>query len=192
MGTLIALATSLGLSTAAGFNAFLPLLTIGILSRFGLIELATPFGLLSHPLVLLIIAVLAILDFIGDKVPAIDSALHAAGMIIAPIAGAILALAGQGDVAQIHPLVVGIAGVVAAGSAHVARTSIRPVVTTATVGTANPVVSLVEDGTAIVLTILAIVAPILAIILAVVLGIVLFRVFRGALRVWNERKPSAE
>ncbi|NTW03944.1 MAG: DUF4126 domain-containing protein [Oscillochloris sp.] len=190
MGTLIALATGLGLSTAAGLNAFLPLLTIGILARFGLIELATPFGLLSHPLVLLIIAALAVLDFVGDKVPAVDSALHAVGILIAPIAGAILALAAQGDVATIHPAVVAIAGVVAAGSAHLARTAVRPVVTTATAGTANPLISLVEDGTALLLSILAIVAPALAIILAIILAVVLFRVFRRAVRVWNERKST--
>jgi hypothetical protein len=188
MESLIALATGLGLSTAAGLNAYLPLLTIGILSRFGLITLAEPFSLISHPLVLLIIAALAALDFVGDKVPAVDSALHAAGLIIAPIAGAILALAAQGNLAQIHPAVVALAGVVAAGGAHLARSTVRPVVTAATVGTGNPVISMAEDGTALLLSVLAIVAPALAIILAVVLAVLLLRVFSGATRVWNERK----
>jgi hypothetical protein len=192
MGTLIALATGLGLSTAAGLNAFLPLLTIGILARFGLVELAAPFGLLSHPLVLLIVAALAVLDFVGDKVPAVDSALHAVGIIIAPIAGAILALAAQGDVATVHPLVVGIAGVVVAGSTHLARTTVRPVVTTATAGTANPLVSLAEDGASLLLSVLAIVAPALAIILVIILAVVLFRVFRRAARVWGEGKQKTE
>ncbi|MEI7769461.1 MAG: DUF4126 domain-containing protein [Chloroflexales bacterium] len=188
IGTLIALATGLGLSTAAGLNAFLPLLTIGILARFGLIELAAPFGLLTHPLVLLIVAALAVLDFVGDKVPAVDSALHAAGVIIAPIAGAILALAAQGDVAHIHPAVVAIAGVVAAGGTHLARAAVRPVVTTATAGTGNPVLSLVEDGAALALSVLAILAPAMAIILVAILAVVLFRVFRRAARVWGERE----
>jgi hypothetical protein len=187
MGTLIALATGLGLSTAAGLNAFLPLLTIGILARFGLIGLAAPFDLLTHPLVLLVVAALAVLDFVGDKVPAVDSALHAAGIIIAPIAGAILALAAQGDVATIHPAVVAIAGVVAAGGAHLARTAVRPVVTTATAGTGNPVISLAEDGTALLLSVLAIVAPALAVILAAILAVVLVRVFRRAMGVWKGR-----
>jgi hypothetical protein len=188
IGTLIALATGLGLSTAAGLNAFLPLLTIGILSRLGLIELAAPFSLLTHPLVLLIIAALAALDFVGDKVPAVDSALHAFGIIIAPIAGAILALAAQGDLATINPAVVAIAGVVAAGGTHLARTAVRPVVTTATAGTGNPVLSLAEDGTALLLSVLAILAPALAIILLAVMAVVLFRVFRRAAQVWGERK----
>ncbi len=186
--TLIALATGLGLSTAAGLNAFLPLLTIGVLARFGLIDLAAPFGLLTHPLVLLIVAALAVLDFVGDKLPIVDSALHATGIIIAPIAGAILALAAQGDVAHIHPTLVMIAGVVAAGSTHLARSAVRPVVTTATAGTGNPVISLAEDGAALALSVLAILAPALAILLVVILAVVLFRVFRRAARVWDEGK----
>lgn len=191
MGTLIALATSLGLSTAAGLNAFLPLLTVGIFARLGWIQLAEPFGLIAHPLVLLIIAALAVLDFIGDKVPAIDSALHTAGLIISPIAGAILALAAQGDVATVHPVLVAGAGIIAAGGVQTARTAARPVVTAATAGTANPVVSMVEDGAAFVLSVLAILVPVLAIILVIVLGFVLFRGFRRASKIWTERKEYA-
>jgi hypothetical protein len=137
--------------------------------------------------VLVIVAALAVLDFVGDKVPAVDSALHAAGIIIAPIAGAILALASQGDVATIHPAVVAIAGLVAAGGTHLARTAVRPVITTATAGTGNPVISLVEDGAALVLSVLAIIVPALAVALVIILAVVLFRVFRRAIRVWQGR-----
>jgi hypothetical protein len=188
MGTLIALATSLGLSTAAGLNAYLPLLTVGIFARLGWIQLAEPFTLITHPIVLLIIAALAVLDFVGDKVPAVDSALHAAGLIISPIAGAVLALAAQGDVATVHPVLVGAAGLLAAGGVQVARSAARPVVTAATAGTGNPVVSLAEDGAAIMLSVLAILVPALAIVLVVVLGFVLFRAFRRAAKVWDGRK----
>jgi len=191
MGTLIALATSLGLSTAAGLNAFLPLLTVGIFARLGWIQLAEPFGLIAHPLVLLIIAALAVLDFIGDKVPAVDSALHAAGLVISPIAGAILALAAQGDVASVHPALVAVAGLVSAGGVQLARSAARPVVTAATAGTGNPVVSLVEDGASLALAVLAILVPALAIVLAVVLGVVLWRSFSRAAAVWNRRKEYA-
>ena len=146
MEGLIALATGLGLATASGLNAYLPLLTIGIFARLGWIELAAPFDLLTNVFVLLIIAALAVLDFVGDKVPAVDSVLHAGGMVISPIAGAILALASQGDIATINPILVGAAGLIVAGGTHAARAAVRPVVTAATGGTANPVVSAVEDG----------------------------------------------
>jgi hypothetical protein len=190
MEALIALATGLGLATASGLNAYLPLLTIGIFARMGWIELASPFDLLTNLFVLLIIAALAVLDFVGDKVPAVDSALHAAGLVIAPIAGAILALASQGDVATINPVLVAAAGLIAAGGTHAARATVRPVVTAATAGTGNSVVSAVEDGAAVTLSVLAIFVPVLAIILVVVLAVVAFRFFSRASQVWR-RKESA-
>ncbi len=190
MEGLIALATGLGLATASGLNAYLPLLTIGIFARLGWIELAAPFDLLTNVFVLLIIAALAVLDFVGDKVPAVDSVLHAGGMVISPIAGAILALASQGDLATINPILIGAAGLIVAGGTHAARAAARPVVTAATGGTANPVVSAVEDGASLGLSLLAIVVPVLAIILVIVLAVVAFRLFRRAAGIWKKRDVS--
>lgn len=188
MEGIIALATGLGLATASGLNAYLPLLTIGIFARMGWIQLAEPFGFLTNIFVLLIIAALAALDFVGDKVPAVDSALHAGGLIISPIAGAILALASQGDVASVNPILVGVAGLLAAGGTHAARATVRPVVTAATAGTGNTVVSAVEDGASVGLSILAIVLPVVALLVAVVGAVLVFLGFRKASRVWRGRE----
>ncbi len=182
-----ALATGLGLATASGLNAYLPLLTIGVFARMGWIQLAEPFGFLTNIFVLLIIAALAALNFVGDKMPAVDSVLHAGGLVISPIAGAILALASQGELATISPLLVGLAGIVVAGSTHVARSAIRPIVTAATGGTGNVVLSVIEDGVAFVLSFLAIMLPVVALVGVVVLAFVIFRAYRHAARVWQQR-----
>ncbi len=188
MAALITFITGLGLSTAAGLNAYLPLLTIGIFGRLGWIDLAGPFELLQHPITLIIVAILAVADFVGDKIPAVDSVLHAAGMVIGPVAGAILALAAAGGTESINPMLTAAAGIIAAGATHAARATVRPMFTAATAGTANPVVSLVEDGAALTITLLAIFVPILAIILLVILGIVFFRFFRRSTNVWNKKE----
>lgn len=188
MEALITLATGLGLATASGLNAYLPLLTIGIFARLGWIQLASPFDLLSNVFVLLIIAALAVLDFAGDKLPAVDSVLHAAGLIISPIAGMILALASQGEIAQINPVVVAIAGIVAAGGTHAARAVARPAVTAATAGTGNVVVSSLEDGASLALSLLALFVPVLAVILIAVLALIAFRFFGRAVAVWKRPK----
>ncbi len=190
MEGIIALATGLGLATASGLNAYLPLLTIGIFARIGWIQLAEPFSFLSNIFVLLIIAALAALDFVGDKVPAVDSGLHAAGMVLSPIAGAILALASQSDIATVSPVLVGLAGIVAAGGTHAARAAARPVVTAATAGTGNPVLSVVEDGASLGLSVLSIVLPIIALIVVVAGGALAFVGFRRAARVWRERASA--
>lgn len=186
METIIALASSLGLATATGLNAYLPLLTVSVLSRLGLIQLSEPFDLLAHPITMVVLAVLAIIDFIGDKVPAVDSVLHIIGLVISPIAGAIVALAAAQDVVAIHPAVVAVAAIIAAAGTQSARASIRPAVTAATGGTANSFLSFLEDALSFVLSLLAIFLPILALIIALVLAFAAYRFIRGAVRVWRE------
>ncbi len=187
METIIALASSLGLATATGLNAYLPLLTVSVLSRLGLIQLSEPFDLLAHPITMIVLAVLAILDFIGDKVPAVDSVFHIIGLVISPIAGAIVALAAAQDVVAIHPAVVAIAAIIAAGTQS-ARASIRPAVTAATGGTANSLLSFFEDALSFVLSLLAIFLPVIAFIITLILAFVAYRLIRGAVRVWREAK----
>lgn len=186
METIIALASSLGLATATGLNAYLPLLTVSVLSRLDLIQLSEPFDLLAHPIVMIVLAALAIIDFIGDKVPAVDSVLHIIGLVISPIAGAIVALAAAQDVVAIHPAVVAIAAIIAAAGTQSARASIRPAVTAATGGTANSFLSFFEDALSFVLSLLAVFLPILALIITLVLAFVAYRFIRGAVRVWRE------
>lgn len=185
MGPLAALFSAFGLSTAAGLNAYVPLLTVGVLARVGFVQLQAPFDLLMHPLVLLIIAALAVLDFIGDKVPAVDSALHAVGLVISPIAGAILFVAANGSVGFVHPILAAICGLLVAGLTHGVRATVRPLATAATAGTANPVISLLEDITALVVSILAVFVPVVGVLVVAVLVIVAFRFFRRAGKTWR-------
>jgi hypothetical protein len=62
---------------------------------------------------------------------------------------------------------------------HATKTAARPVVTAATGGVGNPIVSLLEDVVATILSILAIVLPI---VMAILLGIVIALLARWWLR----------
>ena len=178
-------ATGLALSTAAGFNAYLPLLVTGVLARStDLITLDAPFDRLEEPVVLAVIAAVGVVDFVGDKVPAIDHVLHAIGLVVAPVSGAFLAL-GVGPDEGALPAIALVSGAVAAGAAQGARSIARPVSTVATGGIGNPIVSLGEDGVSAMLSFTAIVVPIVALVLAVaVLVLLLFAIrrFRRAAR----------
>ena len=93
MDTVTAYFSALGLSTAAGLNAYIPLLAVGLFERYkDLITLPAPFDHLGDPLVLAIVVVVGALDFVGDKIPVVDHVLHAAGAAIAPIVAAFLAI----------------------------------------------------------------------------------------------------
>jgi hypothetical protein len=188
MNALMNLFSAFGLSTAAGLNAYVPLLVVGLLGRYtNLIHLSDPFSVLTHPVVLILIAVLALLDFIGDKIPAVDHALHAAGLIIHPIAGAILFMSANSSAGAVNPLLAAICGIIIAGVTHGARATARPLATVTTAGVANPVISFFEDVISLVLSVLALVVPVLAFVLVLFFAVMLVVLLR---RLWRRRNPS--
>jgi hypothetical protein len=185
--TLLSLATGLGLSTAAGFNAYLPLLITGILARTtDLITLDAPFNRLEEPVVLGAIAAIGVIDFVGDKVPPVDHVLHAVGLVVAPVAGAVLALSATSDT-DVVPAVALIIGVLAAEATQGARASVRPFSTVTTGGIGNPVLSLGEDGLSATLSFAAIIVPLVALVLVAAIVVLVVWSVRRARR----RKPSS-
>jgi len=55
------LLTGFGVSSAAGLNAYIPLLLTGLIARYtSLIELREPYTLLEHPAVLLTLGILLV------------------------------------------------------------------------------------------------------------------------------------
>ena len=81
MDVATAVATAFGLAGAAGLNAWLPVVAAAVLDRTGVVDLAAPFDQLSTTPALAILGVVFIADFVGDKIPAVDSVLHAVGSV---------------------------------------------------------------------------------------------------------------
>jgi hypothetical protein len=184
------LLSAFGLSTAAGLNAYIPLLVIGLLDRYtDLVRLSAPYDVLANPWVLLVIALLALVDFVGDKVPAVDHAFHAVGMVVHPVAGAIMFMAANASAGAVNPVLAAICGLLLAGVTHTARAAARPVATATTAGLANPVVSLVEDIGALALSVMAVLLPLLAFLVALGGFLVLIFFVR---RIWPKRPAGAE
>jgi hypothetical protein len=181
-GSLLA---AFGLSGAAGLNAWIPLLAVGLLGRAGQLELADGYDWLESTPALIVLGVALVLDFVGDKVPAVDSLLHAAGTVVHPAAGAIV-FAGPTELPTDVPSIILFAlGAGVAGSLHATRATVRPVSTTMTAGAGNPVLSLAEDVVSAVLSIVAVFAPLLGVICllaVVVVAVVSWRRVRRSRR----------
>lgn len=177
---------AIGLGAASGLNAWIPLLGLGLAGRLGVVELTEPFDRLESTGVLIALAVVFLLDLVGDKVPVIDHVLHAVGTVIAPISGAIVFGAQENLLSQSAPWAAAVAGMVLGESVHLARSGVRPAVTAGTGGVGNPVLSAIEDAVAFVLTVLAVVVPVLAFVGLVV---VVVWVWRRVLR-WRRRRAE--
>lgn len=183
--------TALGLATAAGLNAWVPLLAVGLLSRHtDLIELTGSWSALTDTAVLLALAGVAVLDFVGDKIPAIDHALHAAGTVITPATGVAAALAST-SAFDVSPALLTVIGLVGAETAHGTRMAIRPFSTVGTAGAGNPVLSLLEDATSTGLSVVAIALPVLALLLVIGLFLAAWIVIRRLRRRLGSRRDAA-
>ena len=165
---LLGITAAFGLAASAGLNTTLPLLIVGLLARFGLLALAAPYDALASDVALGGLALLAVLEFVGDKVSGFDTVVQAVQWPLAAAAGAILFASQTSVVTSVSPGLAIVIGLLTAGSVHAARTVVRPMVTGLTLGLGNPVVSVVEDGLAVALAGASILAPGLALVLRAV------------------------
>ncbi|HPD76076.1 MAG TPA: DUF4126 domain-containing protein [Methanoregulaceae archaeon] len=164
--TVILIACAIGLSVAAGLNAYLPLLVVGLVARSTtLIPLNEPWDTLTNGWVLAALAVLLVIEMTADKIPVVDSLNDIIQTVGRPLAGAILFIAGAGVVGELHPALSFIAGLLIAGGVHAAKVAARPAVTLATGGTGNWLVSLIEDLLSLTTAVVAILAPLLVLLL---------------------------
>jgi hypothetical protein len=154
--------SAFGLSASAGLNAYIPLLIVGLLARYThTIQLSSPWDTLTDPWVLLVLAVLLLVEIVADKIPAVNHANDVVQSFIRPVAGAIVFAASSHIITNVSPVLAMICGLFVAGAIHGAKAlAIRPAVTVATAGTANPIVSTAEDVLATVLSIVAILVPV--------------------------------
>ncbi|GGK99035.1 DUF4126 domain-containing protein [Mangrovihabitans endophyticus] len=174
--------TGTGLAASAGLNAYIPLLTMGLLARYSdLIDLPSGWAWLSNGWVLVILALLLAVEMVADKVPVVDHVNDVVQTVVRPTAGGLAFGAGSasqtvtvsdpGSFFGSHQWVPVAAGVLIALCVHGVKAVSRPVVNTATAGLGAPVASTAEDFSSVVLSILAILLP--ALVLIALAGLVL-------------------
>jgi hypothetical protein len=172
------LCTAFGLSAAAGLNAWLPLFAGALAQRLDLVDLAQPFDDLSGTVALVVLAVLTIADFVGDKIPGADHVLHAVGTVIAPVSGAALFTGQTGADTDLPTLAAVLLGGSVAASIHAGRATVRPISTVGTAGLGNPVLSLIEDLASLGLVVAAFIVPVLAALAVIALAALILLAWR--------------
>ena len=150
--------SGLTLAAPAGLNAYIPLLAVAVGERVGWLHLREPFDALGSWWVIAIIAVLLAVEVVADKVPAVDHANDVIQTVVRPAAGGLLAVSASGQ-GTVSPVVLVVCGVLIAGGVHAVKASSRPVVNVSTAGVGTPVVSTLEDVGALIVTVLALIAP---------------------------------
>jgi Domain of unknown function (DUF4126) len=183
------LALGIGLAACAGIRAWLPLLLVGGLARWGVISLAPSFQFIAGNRALILFGVATLVEIAGDKIPAVDHALDALSTVLRPAAGALLASSVLWSVSDpLTALALGTAvGAPAALVPHAAKSTLRVASTAFTGGLANPVLSFLEDGATLALFVLTVLVPLLAAALVVLTA---FFVLRKLLRRASAAHPA--
>ncbi|MGN6412850.1 DUF4126 domain-containing protein [Flexivirga sp.] len=196
---MFAVLTGAGLSAAAGLNAYIPFLIVGLLARFtGVIDLPGGWQWIESWWALGIGAVLLISELVLDKIPVVDSINDVAGTVIRPATGGLVAAATQSASAldhssflRDHEWIAFVGGLVVAGVVHAGKSSARPAVNLGTAGFGAPVVSTVEDVSSLGLSLIAVFVPALVVVALVVLAWALWAWARR-MRGFARRRRDAE
>jgi len=163
METLLSIFVGVGLSAACGFRIFVPLLVMSVASLTGNLTLAPDFEWIGTYPALAAFAIATLFEIAAYYVPWIDNLLDTIAIPAATVAGTIVMASA---VSEMSPFLKwALAVIVGGGVAGTIQgfTSITRIASTATTGgVGNPVVSTVEAGGSIVMSILAIAVPVLA------------------------------
>ena len=183
--------TGLGLASAAGLNAYVPLLALGLLARWTeLVELPAAWAWLQDPWSIGVLVVLLVVEVTADKVPGLDHVNDLLQTVVRPVSGGLVVGAGTGQESLVQDPsawvssgdwvpVLGGAGIALA--VHLFKSGGRAVVNTTTAGLGAPVASTAEDVLAVSLSLAALLLPVLVLLLPVVLVVVVVRL-RGRSR----------
>ncbi|NRQ34358.1 DUF4126 domain-containing protein [Nonomuraea sp. NN258] len=198
---MLAALTGLGLSTAAGLNAYIPLLVVGVLANLtDRVKLPDGYEWLSNWGVLAVIAVLLLAEMVLDKVPAVDSINDAVQTVVRPASGGVV-FSATNAAAELdrstwmteHPWAGWLLGIVVALAVHAVKSAARPVINAGTAGVGAPVVSTAEDAGSLGMSLIAVFLPLLVIVALVLLALLtwwLIRKVRGRRRRRAGNHPS--
>ena len=171
MDNLLNVCMGLGLSAACGFRVFVPLLAMSLAAQSGEMSLAPEMEWIGTTPAAIAFGVATVVEVLAYYVPVVDNLLDTLEVPAAMIAGTMVTAAVVPDMdPTLRWIFAAIAGGGAAETIELATSATRLVSTAATGGMANSVVSTVEVGSSLTLSLLALAVPALA---AIVVGVLM-------------------
>jgi len=177
--SIISICLGIGLAASVGFRLFLPLFALSLASYFNILELNESWQWIGSLSAFLILGVATMVEIFAYFIPYVDNLLDSIAVPLAALAGTMIMLS---TVADLSPEITWALAVIAGGgtAAAIAGTSsaARLTSTVTTGGIGNPVISTVETGTSILMSLVSIIFPVLAIILVLVIFLIIFKFYK--------------
>jgi hypothetical protein len=193
MGLLGTWGVAMGTAWLSGIRLYATVLTLGLLQRFGFASLPGDLRALGEWWVLGAAGLMFVLEFVADKIPAVDSAWDAVHTFIRVPAGAVLAAAAFSHIDSRVRLLAFLLGGGIALTSHGTKAAARLAVNASPEPFSNMAVSLLEDTGAVGLAMLTVLHPVVTLVLVavfVIAGVLLARTLTGGIRNLFRRAAS--
>ncbi|SDW78116.1 protein of unknown function [Lutibacter oricola] len=177
--TIFSILIGIGLAASVGFRIFVPLFALSLASYFNVIPLNDNWEWVGSSMAIIILGVATLVEILAYFIPWLDNILDTIAVPLAAVAGTAVMVS---TVSDLDPTITWALAIIAGGGTAAvikgSTSTTRLASTATTAGIANPVISTVETGTSIVMSVLAIFIPILAIIFVVLILWLIIRVFK--------------
>lgn len=168
--SIISIFLGIGLAASVGFRIFVPLFTLSLAGHYGVISLNESWLWVVSTPAIITLGIATFSEIFAYYIPWFDNLLDTIAVPLAAIAGTAVMVS---TVADLSPVITWALAIIAGGGTATAikgtTASTRLTSTATTGGLANPIVSTLETGTSMVLSIFSIFIPILALILVLLI-----------------------
>lgn len=177
--TIISICLGIGLAASVGFRVFLPLFVLSLASYFEVWELNASWLWIGSLTAVITFGVATLIEILAYYIPFVDNLLDTIAIPLATIAGTAVMVS---TVADLNPVISwGLAIIAGGGTAAAIKstaTASRATSTISTAGFGNPLISTVETGASLIISIFSIFLPIFAFVLVVLILIVIFKLYK--------------
>ncbi len=177
--TIISIFLGIGLAASVGFRVFVPLFALSLASYFNFWELNESWQWIGSLTAVITLGVATLVEISAYYIPYLDNLLDTIAIPLATIAGTAVMVS---TVADLSPIITWSLAIIAGGGTAAAIKSsagaTRLASTTTTAGFGNPVVSTVETGTSLVMSIFSIFLPIIAFVLVILILFIIFKLYK--------------
>lgn len=177
--TIISICLGIGLAASVGFRVFLPLFVLSLASYFEVWELNASWLWIGSLTAVITFGVATLIEILAYYIPFVDNLLDTIAIPLATIAGTAVMVS---TVADLNPVISWALAIIAGGGTAAAirstATASRATSTVSTAGFGNPLISTVETGASLIISIFSIFLPIFAFVLVVLILIVIFKLYK--------------
>lgn len=181
MNDLGTIAVAMGAGWASGVRLYGAIATLGLLHHFKLAQLPGSLSALSHPWIIGVSSLLFVIEFVADKVPAVDSVWDTLHTFIRIPAGAVLASTAFTQYPPHVTIVAGLVGGTLALGSHTSKTSNRILINHSPEPVSNWTHSAAQDISSFIVVAISPFFPVMTIGLVVVFIAIGFFMFSKAI-----------